>query len=370
LENVFLGIEPRRVARDLAVAEQKMTEIMKALARKASFIIMDEPTDALSDAETAHLHTIIADLRRRGITLLYITHFLDEAIRITDRITVLKDGRKVETRATGDLDRDTLVRMMIGQEPARRQAPGVRPRGPEALRVEGLVGAGVDKVAFRGYRGEILGVTGVLGSGKTELARLLFGADRAVAGTVTVGGRVCRIRTPRDAVRNGIGMLPEDRKRQGLILGHEVYKNVSIVALRSLSRGIFLRLRREREETDSVARRLGIKVARAEQPVRDLSGGNQQKVVLAKWLLARKEILIMDEPTRGIDVGSRAEIHRIMRELADGGACIIFITAEVPEVVRVADRILVMRQGRAAEELGGGSSQEDVMHAVLRGNLQ
>ncbi len=406
LENVFLGIEPRklgviraagmrrqfedvcgrlgfhpaaqRLARELSVAEQKMTEIMKAMVRKASFIIMDEPTDALAAEEIAHLFRVIADLKKHDITILYITHYLEEVFRITDRITVLKDGRKVDTCATSAVDHGGIVRMMIGQEIAEAEGPGVqapgsgpgtRPRGDEAIRVEGLSCKGaVYDVSFAAYHGEILGITGVLGSGKTELARLLFGADRADAGKMFVRGKQCRILSPRDAVALEIGMMPEDRKSQGLILGQEVYGNITIAALARLSRWILVDARREREAAREAVRRLDIRMARADQAVRDLSGGNQQKVVIAKWLVAEKKVLIMDEPTRGIDVGAKAEIHRIMRALADAGSCVIFISAEVPEIARVADRILVMRAGRIAEELPRGSSQERIIQCMLEGS--
>ncbi len=410
-QNVFLGVEPRgfpfiidagrmrreygalcgrlefhlgadRPARELSIAEQKMTEIMKALVRKASFIIMDEPTDALSMEEIDRLFGIINGLRRGGITVMYITHYLDEVFRITDRITVLRDGRKVDTRRTAELDGAAIVKMMIGQE-IPSSAPGAArpaPRAPawgtargtargEAIRAEGLSrGREVDGVSFSARRGEILGITGVLGSGKTELARLLFGADRPDAGRILVEGKPRRIRSPREAVALGIGMLPEDRKRQGLMLGHEVYKNITIAALGRFARWSVISSRAEREASDGAVRRLDIKCARPGQAVRDLSGGNQQKTVIAKWLVAGKKVLIMDEPTRGIDVGAKAEIHGIMRRLADEGVCVIFISAEVPEIARISDRILVMRDGRVTEELPGGTGQERIMQGMLKGN--
>ena len=367
-----LGFElpPRRLARELTVAEQKMTEIMKALVREASFIIMDEPTDALSETEIRRLFRIIGELSRQGITVLYITHYLEEVFRITDRLTVLKDGRRVATCATSEVDRGAVVRMMVGQELAEETSEGPsRPAGAEAIRAEGLSRDGVVRdVSFTAYHGQILGITGVLGSGKTELARLLFGADAPDAGRLLVHGVPCRISSPRQAVAREIGMLPEDRKNHGLLLSHDVLRNITLAALPRFSRGVLVSAAREREASDAVVRRLDIKVARRDQAVRDLSGGNQQKVVIAKWLVAGKRILVMDEPTRGIDVGAKAEIHRIMRELADAGACVIFITAEVPEVTRVADRILVMRGGRIAEEFGRGARQEQVIHSMLKGS--
>jgi ABC-type sugar transport system ATPase subunit len=228
----------------------------------------------------------------------------------------------------------------------------------------------VNGISFSAYQGEILGIAGVLGSGKTELARLLFGADRPDAGAIYVDGHLRRIGSPSEAAAHGIGMVPEDRKRLGLVLGHEVYKNITIASLAKFSRGIFISKSEEREAVDRVVKRLSIRIRGPAQAVKYLSGGNQQKVVIAKWLVADKKVLIMDEPTRGIDVGSKIEIHRIMRALADAGACIIFISAEVPEIVRVSDRILVMQGGGIVAELERGATQEQVVHMMLKGNGQ
>jgi ribose transport system ATP-binding protein len=371
-ERLSFNLPPTRLARELSVAEQKMTEILKAMLRNASFLIMDEPTDALSDAEIEHLFRIMKDLKKDGVTVLYITHYLDEVFTVADRITVLRDGRKVGTRNTAELDRNAIVKMMIGQE--IEEAGDTRPRaarGSEALRAEKLVrGRVVNGISFSAYQGEILGIAGVLGSGKTELARLLFGADRPDAGAIYIDGRVRKIGSPSDAAAHGIGMVPEDRKRLGLVLGHEVYKNITIASVSRFSRGLFIRKSEELAAVDGVVKRLSIRIRGPAQAVKYLSGGNQQKVVIAKWLVADKKVLIMDEPTRGIDVGSKIEIHRIMRALADAGACIIFISAEVPEIVRVSDRILVMQGGGIVAELERGATQEQVVHMMLKGNGQ
>jgi ABC-type sugar transport system ATPase subunit len=401
MENVFLGIERTaflnvidqrrtraefesicrrlsfhlpadRQARSLSVAEQKMTEILKAMVRNATFLIMDEPTDAFSDDEIEHLFRIVRDLRQRGITVLYITHYLEEVFSISDRITVLRDGRKVDTSPTAGMDHGKIVKLMVGQEVADEAASRpVAMRGREALRAERLSrGRAVLDVSFRAFQGEILGITGVLGSGKTELARLLFGADRLDSGNLYVQGQPRKISSPVDAVANGIGMLPEDRKRDGLILRHEVYKNVTIASLRRFSGWLAVSRGRELAAVNRVVQDLSIKIRGPGQAVTYLSGGNQQKVVLAKWLVADKKVLIMDEPTRGIDVGSKVEIHRIMRRLADAGACIIFISAEVPEIVRVSDRILVMQGGRITAECPRGTSQEQLVTLMLKGSGQ
>jgi len=365
-------LDAGRLARDLSVAEQKMTEILKAIVRNASFLIMDEPTDALSDAEIEHLFSIIRDLKNHGVTVLYITHYLDEVAAISDRVTVLRDGRKVGTGRTEDLDTRAIIRMMVGQDMAEAGARGLRPsRGREALRVEGLRrGRAVNAVSFSAYAGEILGIAGVLGSGKTELARLLFGADRPDGGRILVDGLARCPRSPAEASALGIGMVPEDRKRQGLVMGHEVSTNLSLPSLPGYACGIFLSRARELAAVQGIVHELSIRTHGPSQSVEYLSGGNQQKVVIGKWLLADKRVLIMDEPTRGIDVGTKQEIHRIMRELADRGACIIFISAEVPEITRVSDRILVMQEGAIVGELPGGSTQETVMHMMMKGSAQ
>jgi ribose transport system ATP-binding protein len=398
VQNIFLGIEHTRAckiidekrirqeydriceefgfrlplatkARHLTIAEQKMTEILKAMVRKASFVIMDEPTDALTGPEISHLFQIIRGLKQNRVTVLYITHYLDEVFQITDRLTVLRDGRKVATVQTSSVDRNDIVRMMIGMELAAAAAQaGGRRRGPEAIRVERIGRKGfVSDVSFSAYQGEILGITGVLGSGKTELARMLFGADNLDSGSMFVGGRPFSPRSPRNAVRNGIGMLPEDRKSHALILNHEVYKNISLVSLDQFRRGFVLSRARELEAVGKIVEQLDIKTTGYNQQTKLLSGGNQQKVVVGKWLLSQPRVLIMDEPTRGIDVGSKAEIHRIMRELADQGACILFISSEVQEIIAVCDRILVMRAGKIAAEYGRGASQEEVIQAMLQG---
>jgi ribose transport system ATP-binding protein len=330
---------------------------------------MDEPTDALTGPEISHLFQIIRGLKQNGVTVLYITHYLDEVFQITDRLTVLRDGRKVATVQTSSVGRNDVVRMMIGTELATvaAQAAG-RPRGPEAIRAERIGRKGfVSEVSFAAYQGEILGITGVLGSGKTELARLLFAADKLDSGSMSIGGRPFSPRSPRDTVRNGIGMLPEDRKSFGLILEHEVYKNLSLVVLGRFRRGSVLSRARELEAVGKIVEQLDIKTTGYSQQTKLLSGGNQQKVVVGKWLLSQPRVLIMDEPTRGIDVGSKTEIHRIMRELADQGTCILFISSEVQEIIAVCDRILVMRAGKIAAEYGRGVSQEEVIHAILQG---
>jgi ribose transport system ATP-binding protein len=401
-ENVFLGLEPSRAfpgvidgrkllrefgkvsdklgfhlppnkqVRDLNVAEQKMTEILKAMVHEASFIIMDEPTDSLSEAEIRHLFKIIKDLKRQGMTVLYITHYLEEVFEISDRGTVLRDGQKVGTVKIEEVGIDDIVHMMIGQEALADEAAIRSERQnhrEEALRVESLCRAGaVEEITFTSYRGEILGITGVLGAGKSELARLIFGADKQDSGSVYLFGERVYINSPVDAVRHGIGMMPEDRKNQGLLLEMEIYKNITLPSLKNMTEGWVLSKKKELAACDAMVKRLGIRISAPDQRAKNLSGGNQQKVVIAKWLLGNPSILILDEPTRGIDVGSKLEVHRIMRSLANQGTSVLFISAEVPEIVQISDRILVIRNGRIVGQYHRGVSQKEIMRILLEGS--
>jgi ribose transport system ATP-binding protein len=400
LQNIFLGIEDTKTwlglldkrkiekrytaisaslgfhlprdeqARRLSVAQQKMTEILKAMVHSAALIIMDEPTDALTENEIRQLFKIIQDLKKKRVTILYITHYLEEVFQICDRLTVLRDGKKIDTRKTGEVTQKEIVKMMIGQEhPADMgQALHLDRRIP-ALAVESLSSDSVVKeVSFTAYQGEILGITGVIGSGKTELGRMIFGADRPDQGAIQVAGHWTKIKSPVQAIAHGIGMLPEDRKNLGLLLEHEVYKNISLPSLARFCKGGIIIKNREFKAITEMIRRLDIKLTSSSQPAKYLSGGNQQKVVVGKWLVSNPKVLIMDEPTRGIDVGSKAEIHNIMRELANAGACIIFLSAEVPEIVTVCDRILLMRKGRIFAEYQRGVTQQEIIQKLLEGN--
>lgn len=368
-QQVGFHFNPHRHVKELSVAEQKMVEILKAMVHQASFIIMDEPTDSLADAEIRHLFKIIRDLKRQQMTILYITHYLDEVFEITDRLTVLRDGKHVTTVKTGEVTTREVVKMMIGQELVHSsQEQGLKKKSREALRVEHLSRKQVvSDVSFRAYEGEILGITGVIGAGKTELARAIFGADPYESGKIFVNGSPCRLRSPVDAVKLGIGMLPEDRKHLGLLLDQEVYKNITLSAINRFISGMVLSKADELRATHEIIERLDIKVASPHQSVKYLSGGNQQKIVIGKWLTAMPKILIMDEPTRGIDVGSKHEVYKIVKQLAEEGTCIIFISSEVLEIIDVADRILVMRKGTIAAQYHRGVTQKEIMQAMLEG---
>lgn len=369
-ERLDFSLSPETRAGALSVAEQKMVEIQKAMAHRMNLLIMDEPTDSLSDKEIRRLFRVISDLRRENITVLYITHNLDEVLEISDRLTVLRDGRKIDTVMTGKTTKDEIVFMMIGRGLAKvKNISRKPPSGIEAFRVENLRrGAAVNNVSFHAFPGEILGITGLIGSGKTELARLIFGADRYEGGCIFIGDKSARIRSPRDAVRNNIGMTPDDRKKLGLLLNHEAYKNITLSSINKYTRHGVISISKELEKTSEITSQLDIKISSPFQPVKNLSGGNQQKVVIGKWLALGPRILIMDEPTRGIDINAKAEIFGIIRELARNGTCVIYISSEVTEVAQIADRTLVMKKGAIAAEYGPGVPPETIMQFILKGN--
>ena len=354
--------------RQLTTAQQQLVEIAKALAFEARIIVMDEPSAALTSHEVGRLFAIIRDLKRQGISVIYISHRLDEIFSIADRVSVLRDGENVGVRAIGEITRSDMIRMMVGRElkdefPSRSSTIGA-PR----LEVAGLRrGSAVRDVSFVVRRGEIVALTGLVGAGRTEAVRLIFGADRRDAGEIRLDGRTLAIRSPRDAIAAGIGLLTEDRKLQGLVLGHSARENFGLPNLTWLSRFGFVKLDRERAEFGRYVDTLKIKVPGQEQRARNLSGGNQQKVVLAKWLARNCDVLIFDEPTRGIDVGAKHEIYLLMNGLAAQGKAIIMISSEMPEVLGMADRILVMHDGRLTGEIADArhATQEQVMQLAV-----
>jgi ABC-type sugar transport system ATPase subunit len=362
-EQLGADIDPAEEVRRLSVCCQQITEIARALSMASSVLIMDEPTSALPEAEVQMLFDVIRRLKSRGVTILYISHNLDEVFEITDTITVLRDGKRIGTRPAADLDREQVVRMMVGrtiEETERRE--GVQ-FGDEVLRVEGLCRDDVlQGISFSLHRGEILGIAGLLGSGRTELLRCLFGADRKTAGKVYVDGHPCDIRHPIDGVRAGMGFMPEDRKQQGLFLGLATRENVTAASLGTVARfGLINRLA-ERGMVDGYIKSLDIRVSSQEQKAVNLSGGNQQKVVLARWLALRPKVLLLDDPTRGIDVGARAAIHDLIVSLADQGVGIVFVSSELPEVLKISDRILAIADGQIMGEFTHAeATQEKIM---------
>jgi ribose transport system ATP-binding protein len=354
--------------RRLTTAQQQLVEIAKALAFDARIIVMDEPSAALTSHEVERLFEIIRDLKRHGIGVIYISHRLDEVFAIADRVTVLRDGLNVGERPIAQITRREMIEQMVGRElkdefPKRSSSIGVT-----RLAVAGLTrGRAVRDVSFEVRRGEILALTGLVGAGRTETVRLIFGADRRDAGEIRIDGRLLAIRTPREAIAAGIGLLTEDRKLQGLVLGRSVRENFGLPNLGRLSTAGFVRSGREREEFGRYVDSLKIKTPDQEERARNLSGGNQQKVVLAKWLARNCDVLIFDEPTRGIDVGAKYEIYLLMNELAAQGKAIVMISSEMPEVLGMADRILVMHEGRVTGEISDVSlaTQEQMMQLAI-----
>ena len=350
--------------RRLSTAQQQLVEIAKALALDARIIVMDEPTAALTSHEATRLFDIIRDLARQGIGIISITHRLEEVFAIADRVMVLRDGGNVGERPIARITRSEMIELMVGRELAGDFPPRTASIGEPRLEVAHLSRPpAVRDVSFAVRCGEILAITGLVGAGRTETVRLIFGADPRDSGEIRLDGKLLAISSPRDAIAAGIGLLTEDRKLQGLVLGHSVRENFALPNLGRLSRRGFVDLAREREAVGRSVDQLHIKVASQEQAVGTLSGGNQQKVVLAKWLARNCEVLIFDEPTRGIDVGAKYEIYLLMNGLVVAGKSIIMISSELPEVLGMADRILVMHDGRVTGEITDvpRASQEQVM---------
>ena len=370
-DRMELDLDPRREVGTLTIALQQMVEIAKALSFDSRVLIMDEPTAALNDREIAELFRIVAELRDAGVGIVYISHRMDELKRIADRVTVMRDGQHVGTHDVADVTLEEVVAMMVGRRLERVDLEVPDHAGAEVLlSVERLRrGRAVRDVSFEVRAGEILGLAGLMGAGRTETARLVFGADAREAGTIRLRGRAVDIASPADAVAAGIGYLSEDRKRYGLALGMSVRDNV---ALASLARFTSPTGRLDDARMAEAARRyvgeLSIRTPHERREVRLLSGGNQQKVVIAKWLLRDCEVLIFDEPTRGVDVGAKAEIHRLIEALAADGRAIVVISSELPEVLRLAHRVAVMCEGRLTGVLpgGAGTTQEDIMALATR----
>lgn len=367
-ERVGAGISPNARVRDLGSAEKKIVEIMKALHRDSSVVIMDEPTDSLTEAEADRLFAVMDGLKAEGRTIIYITHFLDEVFRVCDRATVLKDGSLVATREVASVQKRELIRMMVGRDVDAERAVRGRVDGPVLLDLRGVSVPGrVREASLQVRAGEVVGLIGVVGSGKTELARAAYGAGPRSAGRVSVNGKPRAPRTPAAAVRMGMGMVSEDRKSEGLVMVKTIRENATLANLGAYSRFGVVSRPKEKAAAAQLVAKLGIKCSGPEQKVSDLSGGNQQKVALARWIDADPPVVIMDEPTRGVDVGAKRAIYDIVRTLATDGKAVLFISSEAPEILQVADRILVMRKGRVREEFDSSVSEDRLLHAMLEG---
>ena len=360
LQRLNVQISSRTPVAELSVAQRQMVEVARALSLAAGVIVMDEPTSALTEREIESLFSLMRSLKQQGISIIFISHKLEEIVQIADRITVLRDGSLVGSAPVGDLTPNQIVTMMVGRELGEMYPKQEVVRKEVVLSVRNLRrGKDLRGVSFELHSGEILGLAGLVGSGRTYVARSIFGADPLEGGEFQLDGRPVRIRSPQEAIALGIGFLPEDRKAQGVLLGLPVSSNIAIARLGNVSRWGVIVFRRLKELALEFVQKLSIRTPSISQLVRNLSGGNQQKVVLAKWLALRPRILILDEPTRGIDVGAKAEIHALMNQLAKDGVGILMISSDLPEVLGVSDRILVMHEGAIAGEFSRQEASPD-----------
>ena len=370
-----LDLPADKLVRDLSVAQQQMVEIARALSMQSRLIIMDEPTSALSQREAQRLFGIVRELKRNGISIIFVTHRLPEVMQICDRITVLKDGKPSGKAEVAAISVEDIVRMMVGRTGADlfKRLP-TRSPGSTVLNISNLSGVATANdpravvlrdISFELRRGEILGIAGLVGSGRTELARAIFGADPKRGGAIALDGADLDIRSPEDAIAADIGLVPEDRKQQALFLDLAVRENLSVTALGKLVRFGFVNRQQERDLVERYRKSLNIRMASPDQKVRNLSGGNQQKVVLARWLALGPRVLIVDEPTRGIDVGAKAEVHMLLHEMAMSGIGIIAISSELPEIMAISDRILVIRAGRLAGVLEQQDASEERLMQLM-----
>jgi ABC-type sugar transport system ATPase subunit len=369
LAAVGAGVDPDRLVGSLSVAQQQLVQIAGAIGGGARLLVFDEPTSSLSHQEAVHLYDLIGRLREQGVTCVYVTHRLDEVFRLCDDVTVLRDGRHVSTQPVGEIDQAALVERMIGRR-LSEYFPGhvTRSPGEVLLSVNGLSSpAGFRDVSFAIRAGEIVGVAGLVGAGRSEVARAIFGLDAEASGDVAVAGRSGRPRSPAEAIARGVGLVPEDRQRQGLVLSMSVLANATLAILDRLSRLGFVQRAAERRVAREYLDRLRVAAARLDARVATLSGGNQQKVVLTRWLAARCQVLLLDEPTRGVDVGAKAEIHGLIDDLASSGVAILLISSELPEVLNLSTRVLVFREGRVAGELSRAEATQDAVLRLMAG---
>jgi ABC-type sugar transport system ATPase subunit len=355
-----LSMSVTRTVAQLSVAEMQMVEIAKALRRRARILIMDEPSAVLTPFELAKLFEIIRAARGRGVGIIYISHRLEEIFEIGDRTTVLKDGAKVSTVNVAEVDKWQIVKMMVGRELGKNYPKRSHPIGEAVLEVKQLSRRGrLDNVSFSLRRGEVLGIAGLVGAGRSDLAEVIFGAQAADAGEVRIEGSPVRIRSPKDAMACRVGFLTEDRRKTGLFGWLTVRENISIANLARITRGVLLDLKRELQVVGDLIKRLRIVTPTVDQKVENLSGGNQQRVLLAKWINTDSKIFLIDEPTRGIDVGSKEEFYFLMNDLTSKGAAILMISSELPEILGMSDRILVMNKGRITAEFAGADATEE-----------
>ncbi|EEG73712.1 sugar ABC transporter ATP-binding protein [[Clostridium] hylemonae] len=367
LESLKVHISPKEKVGSLKVADQQLVEIAKAISLNAEIIIMDEPTSAITDKEVDNLFSIIRDLKDQGKGIIYISHKMDEIFQISDDITVLRDGQYVNTWKAEEIDNNILIKNMVGRELTEIFPKSEVPISDTILEVRNFtLGNKFQDISFKVKRGEIYGIAGLVGAGRTELMHALFGLDRPDKGEIIFDGKPLHIRKPKDAIREGIAYVTEDRKQEGLVLEMSVGQNISLASMKELSRGLFINEREENSLVKDEIERLRIRLHSPRQLVKSLSGGNQQKVVLSKWMIKNPKLLILDEPTRGIDVGAKSEIYKLMCEYAARGNAIIMISSEMPEVMGMADRMLVLSNGKVGGELNRSEfAQESIMQMAV-----
>jgi rhamnose transport system ATP-binding protein len=365
LKRLGLSLDPRTKARELSVAQQQLVEIARALSINARVLIMDEPTSSLTQGEVEELFSIVRQLRLSGTAIVFISHRLEELFAIADRVTTLRDGSYVGTRAMTDVTTEDLIRMMVGRNLDQLFPKQAVEAGAVILEVEGLTVEGTFyDVSFKLRRGEILGMAGLIGAGRTNVARAIFGVEPATSGTIRLDGKVVTINSPEKAMALGIGYVPEDRKEHGLVLAMSIANNITLPVISKFSNFSWLNKKREARAAKESSLQLEVKMSGVEQKAGQLSGGNQQKVVLAKWLGTKPQVLILDEPTRGIDVGTKAAVHQLMSDLAAEGLAILMISSELPEVLGMSDRILVMRSGQLTGEFSRAEATPEKLMAA------
>lgn len=369
LDRLQIPVNPRTKVKDLGIAQQQMVEVAKALSTNSRIIIMDEPTAVLTSKEIDTLFETIRRVRKDGVSIVYISHRLEEFEQIGDRVTVMRDARTIQTMKISDTTTDKLISLMVGRELTDKFPRVEKTIGDQVLRVENLNRRGVIKdISFELHRGEILGIAGLVGSGRTEVARAIFGADPIDSGAIIINGKPVTIKTTRDAIKAGLGFVTEDRKKQGLVLSMSVKDNITLSSLNLLTTHARIDLNAEKIIADDFISKLKIRTPGSRQKVMNLSGGNQQKVVLAKWLLSKSKIFIFDEPTRGIDVGAKTEVYHLMNELILGGAAIIMISSELPEILGMSDRVIVMCRGEVTMTMNRDeATQEGVLYYATGG---
>jgi len=367
LNLIGLDLNVRTKAKNLSIAEMQLIEIAKAISNHAKVIIMDEPTSALSEKESEMLFKIIYELKSKGVAIIYISHKLEEIFQIADRITVLRDGKYIATKNTNELNKNSLISLMVGREIENLFASDSREPGNVILEVQELTKKSkFEDINFRVHAGEVLGIAGLMGAGRTEIARAIFGIDKIDKGEIILKGQKTEIRSPKDAIEKGIGYVSEDRKSLGFIPELSIIENISLSSLKKYSKGWFIQTKHEAKASSQMAGDLKIKAASLQQKVINLSGGNQQKVVIAKVLLTSPSLIILDEPTRGIDIGAKHEIYKLINQLANNGLAVIIISSELPEILGMSDRILVLSKGKQTAILTKlEATQEKIMHYAV-----